>query len=48
MIDHDAAEKLRIMLSDLQQKAMSHADVEPPPFHGIGGVHFAGGLPARR
>jgi hypothetical protein len=30
MIDHDAAEKLRIMLSDIQQKAMSHAaDVEP-------------------
>jgi hypothetical protein len=29
MVDHDAAEKLRIMLSDIQQKAMSHADVAP-------------------
>ena len=30
MIDHDAAEKLRIMLSDIQLKAMSHAaDAEP-------------------
>jgi hypothetical protein len=29
MIDHDAAEKLRTMLSDIQQKAMSHPDVEP-------------------
>jgi hypothetical protein len=29
MIDHDAAEKLRMMLSDIQQKAMSHADAEP-------------------
>jgi hypothetical protein len=28
MIDHDAAEKLRTMLSDIQQKAMSHNDVE--------------------
>ena len=29
MIDHDAAEKLRIMLSDLQRKTMSRADAEP-------------------
>jgi hypothetical protein len=29
MIDHDAAEKLRSMLSDIQQKAMSHPDVKP-------------------
>jgi hypothetical protein len=29
MIDHDAAEKLRTMLSDLQQKAMTNAGVEP-------------------
>jgi hypothetical protein len=29
MIDHDAAEKLRTMLSDIQQKALSHADVAP-------------------
>jgi hypothetical protein len=29
MIDHDAAEKLRMMVSDIQQKAMSHADAEP-------------------
>ena len=29
MIDHDAAEKLRMMLSDIQQKAMSRADAEP-------------------
>ena len=29
MIDHDAAEEPRIMLSDIQQKAMSHADAEP-------------------
>ena len=29
MIDHDAAEKLRMMLSDIQQKTMSHADAEP-------------------
>jgi hypothetical protein len=29
MIDHDAAEMLRTMLSDIQQKAMSHADAEP-------------------
>ena len=28
MIDHDAAEKLRTMLSDIQQKAMSHPDAE--------------------
>ena len=29
MIDHDAAERLRKMLSDLQQKALSRADAEP-------------------
>jgi hypothetical protein len=29
MIDHAAAEKLRSLLSDLQLKAMSHADAEP-------------------
>jgi len=29
MIDHDAAEQLRKMLSDLEQKALSRADVEP-------------------
>jgi hypothetical protein len=29
MIDHDAAERLRMMLSDIQQKAMSHTDAEP-------------------
>jgi hypothetical protein len=29
MIDHEAAEKLRMMLSEIQQKAMSHADAEP-------------------
>jgi hypothetical protein len=29
MIDHDAAERLRKMLSDLQQRALSRADVEP-------------------
>jgi hypothetical protein len=29
VIDHDAAEKIRTMLSDIQQKALSHADVEP-------------------
>ena len=29
MIDHDAAEKLRTMLSDIHQKAMSHPDVGP-------------------
>jgi hypothetical protein len=28
MIDHDAAEKLRTMLSDIQLKVMSHPDVE--------------------
>jgi hypothetical protein len=28
MIDHDAAEKLRTLLSDIQLKAMSHADAE--------------------
>jgi hypothetical protein len=29
MIDHDAAEKLRTMLSDLHRKATSHANAEP-------------------
>jgi hypothetical protein len=29
MIDHDAAERLREMLSNIQRKAMSHADAEP-------------------
>jgi hypothetical protein len=31
VIDHGAAEKIRTMLSDIQQKALSHADAEPHP-----------------
>jgi hypothetical protein len=29
VIDHDAAERIRTMLSDIQQKALSHADAKP-------------------
>ena len=48
MIDHDAAEKLRTMLSDIQLKAMSHADAESGHSMELVALHFAGGLPARR
>jgi hypothetical protein len=40
MIDHDAAEKLRTMLSDIQQKALSHADADVAPRHSMGLVEY--------